>query len=150
MPNGDIETNTINLNPDKNYELVFLTGGEDTHEDSVSSAFIEISSITIKGGEEPEENITEIDDNVTIICPAEFTYNPVTEKCEFYPETEEVCSEGIYNPVTEKCEVSPETEEFDIVGFFDKTLFDIGTFEVKLWMIIVGVFLLLILIPRKR
>lgn len=89
-----------------------------------------------------------------VICSEGFTYNENTNKCEKYPDTGIICLEGTYNSVTGKCEIRPEIVEIvdwdKLKEFFNKELFPIGEFQVKLWQLIIGLFLILLLIPRKR
>ncbi len=80
-------------------------------------------------------------DELGIICPEGFIYNATTDKCERYPDTETICLEGTYNPLTGKCEVTPEISKLDLNEIWEDYKIPI--------IIIVGVLLLLLLLPRR-
>lgn len=98
---------------------------------------------------ETEENVT-TENNETIICPEEFDYNATTEKCEKYPGQDIICLEGTYNSYTKKCEVNPTIERFEIGKTLNLVMFNINDFEIKLWMLLVGGAVLIILLSRKK
>lgn len=103
----------------------------------------QISGVSInQSGEEGNNTVVEIDENTTVNCPSGYTYNSITDKCEYYPSTQKVCTEGTYNPTTDKCELSYQ-ETPPLSNFLQITLFEIGNYEVKVWL--AGIVLLVLL-----